>query len=78
MPTILNPLMLTNNVKPSYTLIVLCWLLKGHGHDVWVRLFLRILIINLDCDEAASMYNVHILLTTPTEFTDSRKYAETL
>ncbi len=39
--------------------------LKGHGHDVRVRIFFRILIINLDRDGV-----VHVLLTTPTEFTD--------
>ncbi len=50
------------------------------GHDVRVQLFLCIHIINLDRKvrySSCAAYNVHVLLTTPTEFTNSRKYAET-
>ncbi len=52
--------------------------LKGHGHGDKLRIFPRIRIINLEYDCLVfNAYNVHVLLTTPTKFTDSHKYAKT-
>ncbi len=55
-------------------------MVKGHGHDVRVWIFIRIRIINLDRDGAEFKISpaAYVLLTTPTEFTDSRKCVETL
>ncbi len=46
-----------------------------HIYSVYVCIF------NLDRDDEVfkiKSYRVHVLLTTPTKLTDSRKYAETL
>ncbi len=70
----------TGNMVVNNYLVYVCGSLKGHGHDVRVRIFLCTYnqSIRRFWYSSSAAYNVHVLLTTPTEFTDSCKYAETL
>ncbi len=66
----------------QYTILrsLLLLLVKGYGHDVRVRIFLRIRTINLDCDGVVfKLRRVQCACTCghATKFTDSRKCAET-